>query len=51
MTDHDCARNILIDFAESVGYDEGNPKHEQAFKTAYTKLIELIEMIDNAERC
>lgn len=51
MTDYDTVREILIDFAESIDYDESNPKHETAYKIAYTKLIELVDIIDNAERC
>ena len=49
--EYDKITDILIRFSNALGYDGTNKDHFQAYMTARGELEDLIDEIDNAERC
>ena len=48
--DYEEVRKILCDLTDVTGYVHDSEKHTCAFATAFNKLCELMDKIDNAER-
>lgn len=49
--EYDRINEILIKLTDVFGYDSANVKHVEAFLNARGELEDLIDEIDNAERC
>ena len=49
--EHDRINEILIKLTDVLGYDSANKKHREAFLEARGELEDLIDEVDNAERC
>ena len=49
--EYDRINDILIKLTDVLGYNSANVKHVEAFLNARGELEDLIDEIDNAERC
>ena len=49
--EYDRISDILIRLSNALGYDSKNKEHFQAYMTARGELEDLIDEVDNAERC